>query len=182
MKKYIILLISVYLINAQSSSDLFSDLTFRNIGPSVAGGRIHDVEVMPGNPEMLFIASASGGIWKSTNKGTTWKPVFDNEAVSTFGDIAISKSNTNILYVGTGEQQNRQSSSWGNGVYKSTDQGETWQSIGLEKTFHISKVIVHPLIQILFTLELWVTYGKNLKKEEFIKLLMEEKAGRKFYM
>ena len=144
MKKYIILLISVYLINAQSSSDLFSDLTFRNIGPSVAGGRIHDVEVMPGNPEMLFIASASGGIWKSTNKGTTWKPVFDNEAVSTFGDIAISKSNTNILYVGTGEQQNRQSSSWGNGVYKSTDQGETWQSIGLEKTFHISKVIVHP--------------------------------------
>ena len=97
MKKYIILLISVYLINAQSSSDLFSDLTFRNIGPSVAGGRIHDVEVMPGNPEMLFIASASGGIWKSTNKGTTWKPVFDNEAVSTFGDIAISESNTNIL-------------------------------------------------------------------------------------
>ena len=78
MKKYIILLISVYLINAQSSSDLFSDLTFRNIGPSVAGGRIHDVEVMPGNPEMLFIASASGGIWKSTYKGTTWKPVFDN--------------------------------------------------------------------------------------------------------
>ena len=144
MKKYTILAISCFVIYAQNSTDLFSDLTFRNIGPSVAGGRIHDVEVMPGNPEMLFIASASGGIWKSINKGTTWKPVFDNEVISTFGDIAISKSNTNILYVGTGEQQNRQSSSWGNGVYKSTDQGETWSSIGLENTYHISKVLIHP--------------------------------------
>ena len=144
MKKYTILAISCFTIYAQNSTDLFSDLTFRNIGPSVAGGRIHDVEVMPGNPEMLFIASASGGIWKSINKGTTWKPVFDNEVISTFGDIAISKSNTNILYVGTGEQQNRQSSSWGNGVYKSTDQGETWSSIGLEQTYHISKVLIHP--------------------------------------
>ena len=144
MKKYTILAISCFVIYAQNSTDLFSDLTFRNIGPSVAGGRIHDVEVMPGNPEMLFIASASGGIWKSINKGTTWKPVFDNEVISTFGDIAISKSNTNILYVGTGEQQNRQSSSWGNGVYKSTDQGETWSSIGLEQTYHISKVLIHP--------------------------------------
>ena len=144
MKKYTILAISCFVIYAQNSTDLFSDLTFRNIGPSVAGGRIHDVEVIPGNPEMLFIASASGGIWKSINKGTTWKPVFDNEVISTFGDIAISKSNTNILYVGTGEQQNRQSSSWGNGVYKSTDQGETWSSIGLENTYHISKVLIHP--------------------------------------
>ena len=144
MKKYTILAISCFVIYAQNSTDLFSDLTFRNIGPSVAGGRIHDVEVMPGNPEILFIASASGGIWKSINKGTTWKPVFDNEVISTFGDIAISKSNTNILYVGTGEQQNRQSSSWGNGVYKSTDQGETWSSIGLENTYHISKVLIHP--------------------------------------
>ena len=82
MKKYIIFLISVYSINAQSSSDIFSDLTFRNIGPSVAGGRIHDVEVMPGNPEILFIASASGGIWKSTkwsikkNSTTTLNSIF----------------------------------------------------------------------------------------------------------
>ena len=73
-----------------------------------------------------------------------WKPVFDDQKVSTFGDIAISQSNTNIIYAGTGEQQNRQSTSWGNGMYKSTDQGETWRSIGLEKTYHIARVIIHP--------------------------------------
>ena len=182
MKKYIILLISFYSINAQSSSDLFSDLTFRNIGPSVAGGRIHDVEVMPGNPEMLFIASASGGIWKSTNKGTTWKPVFDNEAVSTFGDIAISKSNTNILYVGTGEQQNRQSSSWGNGVYKSTDQGETWQSIGLEKTFHISKVIVHPANSNIVYVGALGNLWKESEERGIYKTTNGGKSWKKIYM
>ena len=83
MKKYIILTISYFTIYAQNSTDLFSDLTFRNIGPSVAGGRIHDVEVVPNAPEVIFIASASGGIWKSSNIGTTWKPVFDDQAVST---------------------------------------------------------------------------------------------------
>ena len=74
----------------------------------MAGGRIHDVEVVPNAPEIVFIASASGGIWKSTSKATIWKPVFDNELVSGFGDLAISKSNTDIIYAGTGEQQNRQ--------------------------------------------------------------------------
>jgi len=79
-----------------------------------------------------------------TNKGTTWKPVFDDQAVSTFGDMAISLSNPDVIYAGSGEQQNRQSTSWGNGVYKSENQGETWRSIGLEKTYHISRVIIHP--------------------------------------
>ena len=77
-------------------------------------------------------------------KGTTWKPVFDDQAVSTFGDMAISLSNPDVIYAGSGEQQNRQSTSWGNGVYKSENQGETWRSIGLEKTYHIARVIIHP--------------------------------------
>ena len=70
--------------------------------------------------------------------------MFDDQAVSTFGDMAISLSNPDVIYAGSGEQQNRQSTSWGNGVYKSTDQGETWRSIGLEKTYHIARVIIHP--------------------------------------
>ena len=119
-------------------------LHFRHIGPAVTGGRIHDVEAVPDNPSTLFVASASGGIWRSTNNGTTWTPIFENEAVSTFGDLAISLSDPQIIWAGTGEQQNRQSTSWGNGVYRTTDGGDTWQHLGLEETRHISKVVVHP--------------------------------------
>ena len=145
MKKTLLIFIPFLSLLGQSiSTDQLDQLTFRNIGPSVAGGRIHDIEVLPNDPATVFIASASGGIWKSTNKGTTWKPVFDDQAVSTFGDMAISLSNPDVIYAGSGEQQNRQSTSWGNGVYKSENQGETWRSIGLEKTYHIARVIIHP--------------------------------------
>ena len=102
MKKTL-LFFSLIAINAQSiTPEQIELLTFRNIGPAVAGGRIHDVEVVPNSPEIVFIASASGGIWKSTSKGTMWKPVFDNQVVSNFGDIAISKSDPKVLYAGTG--------------------------------------------------------------------------------
>jgi len=145
MKKTLLIFIPFLSLFGQSiSTDQLDQLTFRNIGPSVAGGRIHDIEVLPNDPATVFIASASGGIWKSTNKGTTWKPVFDDQAVSTFGDMAISLSNPDVIYAGSGEQQNRQSTSWGNGIYKSVNQGETWRSIGLEKTYHIARVIIHP--------------------------------------
>ena len=145
MKKTLLIFIPFLSLLGQSiSTDQLDQLTFRNIGPSVAGGRIHDIEVLPNDPATVFIASASGGIWKSSNKGTTWKPVFDDQAVSTFGDMAISLSNPDVIYAGSGEQQNRQSTSWGNGIYKSVNQGETWRSIGLEKTYHIARVIIHP--------------------------------------
>ena len=145
MKKTLLIFIPFLSLFGQSiTTNQLDQLTFRNIGPSVAGGRIHDIEILPNDPATVFIASASGGIWKSTNKGTTWKPVFDDQAVSTFGDMAISLSNPDVIYAGSGEQQNRQSTSWGNGVYKSENQGETWRSIGLEKTYHISRVIIHP--------------------------------------
>ncbi len=145
MKKTLVISFLIGVATGQSiTTDQLKNLKFRNIGPAVTGGRIHDVEAVPDNPAVIFIASASGGIWKSVNKGTTWKPVFDHQRVSTFGDLAISQSNPDIIYAGTGEQQNRQSTSWGNGMYKSSDQGETWVSIGLEKTHHIGKVLVHP--------------------------------------
>ena len=116
----------------------------RAIGPAVTGGRIHDVEALPGDPSTLFVGSASGGLWKSTNRGQTWRNVFADQPVSTFGDIAISRSNPRIMYAGTGEQQNRQSSSYGNGVYRSDDGGDTWRHLGLDETRHTGKVVVDP--------------------------------------
>jgi photosystem II stability/assembly factor-like uncharacterized protein len=122
----------------------FQDLKFRAIGPAVMGGRVHDIEALPGNPAVLYVATASGGLWKSANKGTTWTPLFDDQPVSTFGDIAIAPSNADIVWAGTGEQNNRQSTSWGNGVYRSTDAGKTWTHLGLDATMHIGRVRVHP--------------------------------------
>lgn len=125
------------------ASDHLTNLKFRCIGPAVTGGRIHDVEAMPDDPSTIYVASASGGVWKSNNKGTTWKPVFDDQPVSSFGDIAIAPSNPSVLYAGTGEQQNRQSTSWGNGVYRSDDGGETWRHLGLEETRHTARIHIH---------------------------------------
>ncbi len=129
---------------APITSQLIQELRFRSIGPAVTGGRIHDVEVLPSDPSTIYLATASGGIWKSTNKGTTWTPIFERQAVSTFGVVAVAPSNSDIIWAGTGGQNNRQSTSWGNGVYRSTDGGATWTHLGLEDTRHIGAVAVHP--------------------------------------
>ncbi|MFQ6046066.1 MAG: glycosyl hydrolase, partial [Gemmatimonadales bacterium] len=129
---------------APITPELVQAFRFRLIGPAVAGGRIHDVEALSHDPSTVFVATASGGIWKSSNKGTTWKPVFEDQPVSTFGDLAVAPSDPNVIWAGTGEQQNRQSTSWGDGVYRSTDGGETWVHLGLEETRHIARVLVHP--------------------------------------
>lgn len=125
-------------------SKLLSEMYFRNIGPSVAGGRVHDVVSLSNDPSTIYLATASGGLWKTTNRGTTWKPISDNIGVSTFGDLVISPSNPNIIWAGTGEQNNRQSTSWGNGIYRSEDAGETWTHKGLTETRHIGRVLVDP--------------------------------------
>jgi len=116
----------------------------RSIGPAVTGGRVHDVEAIPDDPSTIYVASASGGLWKSVNRGQTWINVFEDKPVSTFGDVALAPSNPEIIYVGTGEQQNRQSTSYGNGVYRSDDGGDSWRHLGLEETRHIGKVRIHP--------------------------------------
>src|SRR5205085_5535901 len=90
----------------------FDSLHFRSIGPAATGGRIHDIEVDPKDPSTMYIASASGGIWKTSNKGTFWAPIFDGVPDNTFGDLSIVASNPQIIWAGTGEQNNRQSSSW----------------------------------------------------------------------
>jgi photosystem II stability/assembly factor-like uncharacterized protein len=124
--------------------DKFKALEFREIGPAVMGGRIDDFAVVESNPSIVFVGVASGGVWKTTNNGTTWEPVFDKEGVSTVGDIAIAPSDPSIVWVGSGEPNNRQSSSWGDGIYKSTDGGKSWKNMGLADTHHIGRVVIHP--------------------------------------
>jgi photosystem II stability/assembly factor-like uncharacterized protein len=120
------------------------NLEFREVGPAVMGGRIDDFAVVESNPNIVFVGMASGGVWKTTNNGTTWEPIFDTEAVSTIGDIAIAPSDPSVVWVGSGEPNNRQSSSWGDGAYKSVDGGKTWQKMGLAATHHIGRIVIHP--------------------------------------
>src|SRR6266699_2223450 len=110
-------------------ADKFKSLEFREIGPATMGGRIDDFAVVESNPNIVYVGTASGGVWKTTNNGTTWESVFDKESVSTIGDIAIAPSDPSVVWVGTGEPNNRQSSSWGDGAYKSPDSGKTWSQV-----------------------------------------------------
>jgi photosystem II stability/assembly factor-like uncharacterized protein len=128
----------------ESDDPLLKRFTWRSIGPAVMGGRIDDIAVDESNPSVIYVGYATGGIWKTVNNGTTWTPIFDDYPVSSIGDIEIAPSNTNIIYVGTGEPNNRQSSSFGAGVYKSTDGGRKFEYMGLKETQTIAKVVAHP--------------------------------------
>ena len=130
-------------LSAQTRSP-FDALKAREVGPAVMGGRMHDVQIDPKDPAVLYVATAAGGLWKSSNKGTTWKDIFGKQPDNTFGSLAIFPGDTRILWAGTGEQNNRQSSSWGGGVYRSTDGGETWTHVGLKETRAIGRILAHP--------------------------------------
>jgi photosystem II stability/assembly factor-like uncharacterized protein len=127
-----------------SIKDAISAIPFRQIGPANPGGRIDDLAVVESDPRVMYAATAAGGVFKTVNGGVTWAPITDHLPVSTVGDIAIAPSDPSILYIGMGEANNRQSSSWGNGVYKSMDAGKTWVHLGLDETHHIGRVVVHP--------------------------------------
>ena len=130
---------------AQTSREAaLKNLKFREIGPATMGGRIDDFAVVESDPRIVYVATASAGIFKTVNAGVTWEPVFDDQTVSTIGDIALAPSDPSILWAGTGEPNNRQSSSWGNGIYKSMDAGKTWTHMGLKETHHIGRVAIHP--------------------------------------
>jgi photosystem II stability/assembly factor-like uncharacterized protein len=123
---------------------LFKDLRWRNIGPANMAGRIADIEAVESNPAIVYVASASGGVWKSTNAGTTWTNIFENYKSASIGDIAIYQKDPSIIWVGTGEDCVRNSVAWGDGVYKSTDAGQTFVNVGLPDTHHISAILTHP--------------------------------------
>ncbi|MGH9875869.1 MAG: WD40/YVTN/BNR-like repeat-containing protein, partial [Pyrinomonadaceae bacterium] len=103
----------------------FARLEWRSIGPANMGGRVADVEGVPGNANIVYVASASGGLWKTVNAGVTWKPIFERQGTLSIGDIALAPSNSDVVWVGTGESNVRNSVSFGDGVYKSTDGGKT---------------------------------------------------------
>ena len=131
-------------LRAQRVPSPFDSLYFRGIGPAAAGGRIHDLQIDPRNPAVLYVGTASGGIWKSDNNGVTWNDIFGTQADNTFGALAIFAGDSRIVWAGSGENNNRQSSSWGGGVYRSTDAGATWKYLGLHDTRSIGRVVLHP--------------------------------------
>ncbi|MBK6487034.1 MAG: hypothetical protein IPF98_09225 [Gemmatimonadetes bacterium] len=119
-------------------------LTFRAIGPANMMGRATDVEGVAGNSDLVYVGTAAGGVWKTTNGGTTWAPLFEKERTLSIGDMALEPGNPNVIYVGTGEGNTRNSASFGRGMYKSTDGGNSWRFIGLGDTRHIARVMVSP--------------------------------------
>src|SRR5205085_7157102 len=123
---------------------IVKQLHFREIGPASMGGRIDDFAVVESNPDIIYVGTAAGGVFKTTNGGVTWEPIFDDQPTSTIGDVTVAPSDPSIVWVGSGEANNRQSSSWGNGVYKSTDAGKSWQHMGLDASMHIGRVVIAP--------------------------------------
>ena len=114
------------------SSETFSGIKLREIGPAVFSGRIADIAVVPGKPSAWVVAVASGGVWKTTNAGTTWTPVFDAEASYSIGCVTVDPQNPNAIWVGTGENNSQRSVGYGDGVYKSLDGGKSWKNMGLK--------------------------------------------------
>ncbi len=108
------------------------------------GGRVDDLAIVESDPRVMYVGAAAGGVFKTVNGGATWKAIFEDQPNPSIGDLALAPSNPSIIYVGTGEPNNRQSSSWGDGVYKSMDGGVTWTHLGLNATYHIGRIVVHP--------------------------------------
>lgn len=148
MKKSILLIFlsaASFIISAQKISlDQFKTLKPRNIGPSGMSGRITAIDVVLSNPNTIYLGAASGGVWKTENSGNSWTPVFDDQPIQNIGSIAIQQSNPDVVWVGTGEGNPRNSINIGDGIFKSMDAGKTWKRMGLEKTKDIHRIIIDP--------------------------------------
>lgn len=144
------------------SEDLLKNFTYRGIGPTRQSGRFSDFAVVESNPKVFYAATGSGGLWKTENHGQTFTPIFDYENVVSIGDIDVSQSNPNIVWVGTGESNTSRSTYWGDGMYKSTDAGETWTHMGLPESHHIGRVVIHPTDpDIVYVAALGHLYSEN---------------------
>lgn len=144
----VVAVLAICTVNSQEKlkpdSALVNGLKLRNIGPAMASGRIADFAVNPHNPFEYYVAVASGHIWKTTNNGTTFTPIFDNYGVYSIGCLAIDNKNPNVVWAGTGENNSQRALGYGNGVYKSTDAGKTWKNVGLEDSRQVGKILIDP--------------------------------------
>lgn len=139
------LLISAFSVNAQSLDyDTLENLKIRSIGPANMSGRITAIDALTANPKVIIVGAASGGVWKSENGGSAWAPIFDNQPTQNIGALAIQQSNPEVIWVGTGEGNPRNSMNLGMGVFKTTDGGKTWQHMGLEATKTIHRIWIDP--------------------------------------
>ncbi len=126
------------------SSATFKGMGLRNIGPAFMSGRIADIDIDQDNPSTWYVAVGSGGVWKTVNAGTTWTPLFDEQSSYSIGDVTLDPSNSNTVWVGTGENVGGRHVGYGDGVYRSKDGGATWENLGLKESEHISKILIHP--------------------------------------
>jgi photosystem II stability/assembly factor-like uncharacterized protein len=138
-------IVMAFNLNAQKKPENpFTGLEFRNIGPAMTSGRIADIAIHPENENIWYVAVGSGGVWKTTNSGTTWKSIFDKQKVYSIGCVTIDPNNPHTIWVGTGENVGGRHVGFGDGIYVSHDDGKTWENAGLENSEHVSKIIVHP--------------------------------------
>ncbi|HSU81421.1 MAG TPA: hypothetical protein VLR69_03330, partial [Thermoanaerobaculia bacterium] len=159
--------------------DLLAGLQPRLIGPATMSGRLPALDVVESNPDTMYAGGAAGGVWKSTNAGLSWTPVFDDQPVASIGVIAVNQSNPDVVWVGTGEGNPRNTVSIGNGVYKSLDGGRTWTHLGLEKTEHIPRLVLHPTDpNVAWVAALGQAWGENPDRGVF-KTADGGKTGRK---
>jgi hypothetical protein len=150
-------------------AEAFKDLVWRPIGPANMGGRVSDLAVVEKRPETFYVGLGTGGVFKTTNLGTTWSAVFEKEAVASVGAVAVWQTNPNVVWVGTGEANSRNSSSWGNGVYRSLDAGVTWKHLGLEGTHTISRVVTDPGdSQTVYVAALGRLWGENPERGVYV--------------
>lgn len=170
-----LLLVSGIVLAQMDDSGIANGFRWRNIGPANMSGRVTDIEALDDNFAFVLVGAAAGGIWKTTNAGVTWEHIFNKYSNASVGDIAIYQKEPNIIWVGTGEGNTRNSISWGDGVYKSTDGGSTFEQVGLESTHHISRVIIHPdnpnIVYVAAQGHLWGYEGDR-------GLFMTEDAGK----
>ncbi len=162
---------AMLLVATGGFGQILNSFTWRSIGPAATGGRISDIAVVraPGRPAQVYAGTASGGIFKSVNEGVSWTPIFDRAGgMMSIGALAVAPSNHSIVWAGTGEANNRQSSSWGDGVYRSLDGGAKWERMGLAETRHIGRIVVHPTdANIVYVAAAGHLWGSNAERGVF---------------
>src|SRR5439155_1033166 len=161
------LLLPVRLAAQQYDPSLFSDMRWRMIGPT-RGGRALTATGVRGQPSTFYFGAVGGGVWKTTNAGRVWTPIFDREPIASIGAVAVAPSDPKVIYVGSGEADMRSDISYGNGMYKSTDGGDSWTHIGLEDSRQIGRILVDPQnSDRVFVAALGHAYGPNAQRGVF---------------